>query len=1361
MNQLKLWLKDIKLNKSKIELNIEFKNKANHLLNIMNKFKFNLINELEFYESKHDINNINIINDKIKRLNQLINNKLLLIKELNEKINLNKNILPNKNYYNLKNISILVILSDFSNILELNNAKLFHRNTISERNANNSYFQELLNNEINTNRRNKLYSIASFLAIEDILKLFINTNISTSLDIKNDTLEFYNKFMDKTNLINKINKIFLINPNINSYEFINLTIISKDGKNIINLYIMNITTLALIMGGSININYINDLVNFNLIIKNSLFIFTGYIWEEIKNGLQFGNIAIVEQNRKYGLGHNEYKLFQIIKNIYNEKEAYNIAVKSQHIMKENINSGINIIKSKKHFKFEDLDLENQYIIKDNLNLENINKENKDNKIIIDLNKNEITTNKSITLKDIFKLDSIYKNNNILNNFKNKRQYHTISQLTENNKLIENLNNEKLNNKIEVKNSQDILYNSKSGLVLEIKSIIEEINKDNSYKNLIKTQIKLEKFSIKKEETYLEQLIKDLNPILDKKSVFKISIIREWEKKINDALTLFSHNYTINNYDILINSINKNKVEAIYHTFILAFELKSKGILLNLILSIILRLLCSHNNDYETLGIKQGTLIMELINNLIKKAPISFPNDNLNISNNNNKSEISLLISEYYNKHVLDMSEETKGIIGNTLLDLILNNIDILTKSEPIYDSSSRKKYNYISIKKDYKNDLIERFFNPEIYPMIAPPKKWYIKLIDSNNYYIINGGYYTYELRNKLINSKYKFTFIKQNFKNKFETVGGSMQIKTINFLNNQKFKINKLMLEYLISEWNSNNSLFFKGLNKFHVDTYLIESNSKLSKYKKMLIESHNSKHLLYKNILEIAIIYKNINFYLPVAMDFRGRINPQPQYLHYHSSDLARCLIEFTNGCEINDLNINLVYQALANTAGKSKLTIKNKEKWAKEFLAKLNFNNLKFNDLNTIFNNPLIIDLINNTDEKGQFLSLLTSLLQTKNNYLFHTPICFDATCSGIQHLSAILSDIQLAKETNIIPMENNNDTPQDIYNLLANEVINIINNLEDKELRIVFNKILITRKLMKKPAMTVPYNVGLKTMSDQLISAGFFSKEYDDLSKKYIYYIVDKSILKEDEILILTDRQFGIFTSILFTTIFKKFPTLKEFKNYVDKLTHIILKLNKPLIWITPAPALMKISQSYRIFEPYKTKSLYSNIKYNKITISLPTTNLDLKKNKQAFMPNFIHSMDAANIQLLVNNLIEKYPNFNIKSNINLYTIHDCFATTPNFMDIINYEVKLAFIKIYFYSNYFDYLHNNFIDQIKSYTDIYSEINNNIETFYIYLDEKSKLKDENRIYLPEKPKSINWNDNKDLFLKGIFNSKYFIN
>ena len=63
-----------------------------------------------------------------------------------------------------------------------------------------------------------------------------------------------------------------------------------------------------------------------------------------------------------------------------------------------------------------------------------------------------------------------------------------------------------------------------------------------------------------------------------------------------------------------------------------------------------------------------------------------------------------------------------------------------------------------------------------------------------------------------------------------------------------------------------------------------------------------------------------------------------------------------------------------------------------------------------------------------------------------------------------------------------------------------------------------------------------------------------------------------------------------------------------------------------------------------------------------------------------MPNFIHSMDASNIHLLIDLLIyDKYY-------IQLYTIHDCFASTINNMKYIEKYVKLAFIKLYFEKNY---------------------------------------------------------------------------
>ena|SRR5271155_1544255 len=94
----------------------------------------------------------------------------------------------------------------------------------------------------------------------------------------------------------------------------------------------------------------------------------------------------------------------------------------------------------------------------------------------------------------------------------------------------------------------------------------------------------------------------------------------------------------------------------------------------------------------------------------------------------------------------------------------------------------------------------------------------------------------------------------------------------------------------------------------------------------------------------------------------------------------------------------------------------------------------------------------------------------------------------------------------------------------------------------------------------------------------------------------------------------------------------------------------------------------------------TKSLY--IKKRGITISLPTSTLDPDANLRSFIPNLIHSMDASNIHLLISKIMEGLNKSNNDQNINLYTIHDCFQTTPYTMNLINQTVKAVFIDLYF-------------------------------------------------------------------------------
>ena len=127
---------------------------------------------------------------------------------------------------------------------------------------------------------------------------------------------------------------------------------------------------------------------------------------------------------------------------------------------------------------------------------------------------------------------------------------------------------------------------------------------------------------------------------------------------------------------------------------------------------------------------------------------------------------------------------------------------------------------------------------------------------------------------------------------------------------------------------------------------------------------------------------------------------------------------------------------------------------------------------------------------------------------------------------------------------------------------------------------------------------------------------------------------------------------------------------------------------------------------------------------------------INKDKQvnSFLPNFIHSMDASNIVLLVN----KAKDFDF----DIVTIHDCFGVHANHTEILSYLVKEAFISIYGNKDCIDKFHSLIIHNIKS---VYSVKDGSV------IDLKG-----NTLKIPEKPFI------GDIDLKTqLLESKYFIN
>jgi DNA-dependent RNA polymerase len=686
------------------------------------------------------------------------------------------------------------------------------------------------------------------------------------------------------------------------------------------------------------------------------------------------------------------------------------------------------------------------------------------------------------------------------------------------------------------------------------------------------------------------------------------------------------------------------------------------------------------------------------------------------------SKVLNLIQVMYDNMDTEKEILYKASLGDTLLRLLLNDDRVFNTS---YKTSQNQTEITINLNSSYIHKLAISSINVTQLPMLVP-----------GNEPEDDGKYYPYISRE--ISHIYNSfdTVIKNKYDNLKTTERQEVLNNTIKTFNKTGFRINANVLNIIWREWEDENSLVFKGLNR------LKEINVKDSPEDKEVKISHNSKYWNYFNTIQTALLYVNHVIYLPTFADYRGRVYTLTNYLSYQGSDISRSLLLFNDESkEILDSNgytYLLVY--LANLSGNDKLSWNDKLKWSEENISKIY--NLYLNDYK-LFTETYLKDLKEPFQFMSNFLAIcdvLNNVKKDKEGIHINNPILFDASCNGIQHLSAMTRDIDLAIKTNVIqniPDNSNNIDdlkPQDFYTYAADLIQKELDDndkvQESKNLR----NIKLNRNLIKKSVMTIPYNISFVGLKEQLIEMLPVVKEFNKT-----YYIVSKEFTKNNTQIFLYPTELNLLSNIVFDVLTKKLPSLNALKVYLDSILSIVLALDLNVFWITPLG--LKINLSTMMFKSVRTKAyLYPTNK--PVTISLPTNKLDKQSIKRGFMPNFIHSLDASNVHLLINKY-KKGP---------LYTIHDCFATTPNNMIHLEKIVKESFIEIYFKDgNYLETLHSHLMLQIKSAaTDIFKDENNN--EYIIVKNKKYMLPT-----IPESFTSTKWMSN---FIEGLKRSRYFI-
>lgn len=108
--------------------------------------------------------------------------------------------------------------------------------------------------------------------------------------------------------------------------------------------------------------------------------------------------------------------------------------------------------------------------------------------------------------------------------------------------------------------------------------------------------------------------------------------------------------------------------------------------------------------------------------------------------------------------------------------------------------------------------------------------------------------------------------------------------------------------------------------------------------------------------------------------------------------------------------------------------------------------------------------------------------------------------------------------------------------------------------------------------------------------------------------------------------------------------------------------------------------------------------------------------DRVKQRNAIMPNLIHSLDASSIALL-NEFLSKNTD-----RVDIYTIHDCFAVTANNIDTWIKQLKNVYLYIYTGHEYLINLDTHIKNTIENYfgRDKFSE-----DYKYVYINDGEKI------------------------------------
>lgn len=432
--------------------------------------------------------------------------------------------------------------------------------------------------------------------------------------------------------------------------------------------------------------------------------------------------------------------------------------------------------------------------------------------------------------------------------------------------------------------------------------------------------------------------------------------------------------------------------------------------------------------------------------------------------------------------------------------------------------------------------------------------------------------------------------------------------------------------------------------------------------KYRARDIHKTNSRSLAKRlsmvHKLWLANEFKTYDqFWFVWTIDWRGRAYPETAFVNPQADDSGKALLRFAQGKPLGQAGAYWLAVHLANLWGYDKCSLDDRVAWVREHEKQI---------LDSV-TQPTDCRWWADADKPWQFLAACAEwvgYLVEGSTYVSHLPVSVDGSCNGLQNYSAMLRDHIGGVEVNLVP----GDKPRDIYTAVADVVEGKLTE-SDNELAKYWQG-NVTRGIVKRPVMTLPYAATQYGMADQIS---------DEYVKK------DMKFLPEDK-----QSDCCIFLSrVVYEAIGEVVVAARQAMDWLQDTARKVAKYDVPVSWTSPVG--FPVIQAYNKQQDARVDAMIQGQRrYFTLKKELPS--VDKKKQASSIAPNFIHSMDAAHMMLTV---LRARDEFGLKD---FSMVHDSFGTHACDVDALSYALREAFVEMYS-----DDVLGNFRDEVAEQTD----------------------------------------------------------